>query len=57
VNAESGEAHAKECMAFAEAIVNGQPSPVPAEESLDVITILESLYRSAETGREVRLGE
>ncbi|MCA9410837.1 MAG: Gfo/Idh/MocA family oxidoreductase [Candidatus Omnitrophica bacterium] len=49
------EAHARECMEFAEAIVTGMPSPVPAEESLDVIRILDGLYRSAETGKEVRL--
>jgi predicted dehydrogenase len=55
VNAESGEAHAKECVAFADAVAHGKPSPVPAEESLDVITILDALYRSAESGREVRL--
>jgi predicted dehydrogenase len=55
VNAESGEAHAKECVAFADAVAHGKPSPVPAEQSLDVITILDALYRSAESGREVRL--
>jgi predicted dehydrogenase len=55
VNAEGGEAHAKECIAFAEAVANGKPSPVTAEESLDVITILDGLYRSADAGREIRL--
>jgi predicted dehydrogenase len=55
VNAERGEPHAKECMVFAEAVAQGKPSPVPAEQSLDVITILDGLYRSAETGREIRL--
>jgi len=54
-NKPGGEPHALECMAFAEAIVNGAPSPVPPEQSLDVITILDALYRSAETGSEVRL--
>lgn len=49
------EAHARECMAFAEAVVTGAPSPVPAEQSLDVIRILDGLYRSAETKREVLL--
>jgi len=49
------EPHAKECMEFAEAIVTGLPSPVPAEESLQVMRILDGLYRSAETGKEVRL--
>ncbi|GMV66014.1 MAG: Gfo/Idh/MocA family oxidoreductase [Candidatus Omnitrophica bacterium] len=54
-NAESGEPHAKECMAFAEAIIKGEPSPVPAEQSLDVIAILDALYKSAQAGREVCL--
>jgi len=53
--ADTGEPHAKECIAFAEAIVNDQPSPVPAEQSLVVMTILDGLYRSAAAGREVRL--
>jgi predicted dehydrogenase len=54
-NAPDGKPHAKECMAFAEAIVEGKPSPVPAEQSLDVLAILDGLYRSAKTGKEVRL--
>jgi predicted dehydrogenase len=55
VRAETGEPHAKECVAFADAIVNGRPSPVPAEQSLIVMTILDGLYRSAVEGREIRL--
>jgi predicted dehydrogenase len=55
VNAEGGEPHAKECMAFAEAVALGKPSPVPAEQSLDVIAVLDGLYRSAESGQEVRI--
>jgi predicted dehydrogenase len=57
VRAEGGEAHAKECMAFAEAVATGQPSPVPAEQSLIVMTILDGLYRSAEQKREIRVDE
>ncbi|HJN18625.1 MAG TPA: Gfo/Idh/MocA family oxidoreductase [Armatimonadota bacterium] len=53
--AEGGEPHAKECMAFAEAVAKGQPSPVPAEQSMDVIAILDGLYRSAKSGKEVKL--
>jgi predicted dehydrogenase len=53
--AEGGEAHARECVVFADAVANGKPSPVPAEQSLDVITILDGLYRSAATGKEVSL--
>ena len=52
---EGGEPHAEECVAFAEAIANGKPSPVPAEQSLDVIAILDGLYRSAAEGKEVKL--
>lgn len=55
VNAEGGEPHAKECMAFAEAVALGKPSPVPAEQSLDVIAVLDGLYRSAASGKEVTI--
>lgn len=55
VRSEGGEPHARECMVFAEAVATGKPSPVPPEQSLDVITILDGLYRSAESGKEVRL--
>ncbi len=47
------EAHAQECMEFAQAIVDDAPSPVPAEESLQVISILDAIYRSQDKGREV----
>lgn len=49
------ETHARECVDFADAIVNGRPSPVPAEQSLDVEIILDALYHSAEQGREIVL--
>lgn len=49
-----GDGHKNEFQAFAEAVRSGGPSPVPAEESLTVARILDGLYRSAETGREVR---
>jgi predicted dehydrogenase len=49
------EPHAAECVAFADAVVNGKPSPVPAEQSLQVLTILDGLYRSAAAGKEVSL--
>jgi len=54
-NAAGGEPHAKECIAFAEAVKGGLPSPVPAEQSLDVIAILDGLYQSAAKGKEVAL--
>jgi len=49
------EAHAEECKVFAQAIAEGRPSPVPAEQSLDVMAILDGLYRSADSKREVVL--
>jgi len=45
--------HYLECVEFAEAIVDGKPSPVPSEQSLQVAQILEALYLSQEIGREV----
>ena len=53
--AAGGEPHAKECIAFAEAVQSGAPSPVPAEQSMQVIAILDGLYRSAAKGKEVTL--
>jgi predicted dehydrogenase len=49
------EPHIQECIEFAQAIIDGAPSPVPAEQSLHVMQILSSVYRSQETGREVVL--
>lgn len=49
------EAHAQECVEFARAVAEGQPSPVPAEQSLQVLKILDGIYRSQEQGREVKL--
>jgi predicted dehydrogenase len=47
------EPHALECVEFARAVAEGLPSPVPAEQSLYVQTILDGIYRSQEQGREV----
>ena len=49
------EPHAQECLEFARAIVDGAPSPVPAEQSLQVMSILDGIYRSQKAGGEVRL--
>ena len=49
------EAHAQECVEFARAIVEDAPSPVPAEQSLDVMSILDGLYRSQDAGKEVKI--
>lgn len=51
------EPHALECVAFAEALAAGLPSPVPPEQSLQVMEILDAIYRSQALGREVRLDE
>jgi predicted dehydrogenase len=42
-----------ELRAFIEAVRDGAPVPVPGEQALAVTRILDALYRSAETGREV----
>ena len=49
------EAHAQECVEFAQALAEGQPSPVPAEQSLQVLKILDGIYRSQQSGGEIRL--
>ena len=49
------EPHAQECVEFARAIVDGAPSPVPAEQSLQVMKILNAIYESQKTGAEVML--
>lgn len=48
-------AHAQECIEFAQAIMDGRPSPVPPEESLQVMAILDGVYRSQAAGKEIRL--
>ncbi len=50
---DTTEPHALECIEFARAVAEGLPSPVPAEQSLYVQTILDGIYRSQEAGREV----
>jgi len=49
------EPHALECVEFAKAIAEGLPSPVPAEQSLYVQTILDGIYRSQKSGKEVKI--
>ena len=49
------EPHAQECEEFAQAIADNAPSPVPAEQSLQVMTILDGIYRSQQAGGEVHL--
>jgi predicted dehydrogenase len=47
--------HTEEILAFARAIREQKPSPVPVEQTLIVISILEGIYQSAESGREVHI--
>ena len=47
--------HTEEILAFAKAIRDKKPSPVPVEQTLIVIAILEGIYQSAKAGREVRI--
>lgn len=47
--------HSEEILAFAMSVLNDTPVPVPPQQSRAVIAILEGLYKSQETGKEVRL--
>jgi predicted dehydrogenase len=49
------EPHAQECYEYAEALATGAPAPVPPEDSLQVAAILNGIYESQKTGREVIL--
>jgi predicted dehydrogenase len=49
------EPHAQECVEFARAVAEGAPSPVPPEQSLLVMSILDGIYRSQREGREIRI--
>ena len=53
--ADKMEPHALECVEFARAVAEGRPSPVPAEQSLQVISILDGIYRSQKENAEVRI--
>jgi predicted dehydrogenase len=46
-------AHTEEIIAFAEAIRNGKPSPVPIEQTIYVIAILEAIMQSSQLNQEV----
>ena len=52
---DSIRGHALECVTFARAVAEGLPSPVPAEQSLQVMAILDGIYRSQEERREIAL--
>ena len=55
LTADTMEPHALECVEFARAVAEDLPSPVPAEQSLQVQQILNAIYRSQEIGGEVRI--
>ncbi len=55
LTSDAMEPHALECVEFARVVSEGGPSPVPAEQSLQVMTILDGIYRSQVEGREVLL--
>ena len=47
--------HEAEIRAFVRALIDDTPVPIPAEQALTVTRLLDALYQSAETGREVLL--
>jgi predicted dehydrogenase len=53
--ADQKPSHQAEVLAFANAVREGLPSPVPVEQTLLVIGILEAIVESGKTGREVKL--
>ncbi|MFW6133876.1 MAG: Gfo/Idh/MocA family protein, partial [Planctomycetota bacterium] len=55
VRSTGTRAHHEEIRAFAEAVMGDTDVPVPPEESRAVMAILDGLYRSQKTGREVKL--
>ena len=50
-------AHTEEIIAFAGAIRNGKPSPVPIEQTIYVIAILEAIMQSSQLNKEITLPE
>jgi predicted dehydrogenase len=49
------QTHAREIELFIEAIRENKPVPVPAEQACITQSIIDAIYESAETGREVRI--
>jgi predicted dehydrogenase len=48
-------AHTEEILAFADAVRNGKPSPVPIDQTIHVIAILEAIMQSSQLNQEVTL--
>jgi predicted dehydrogenase len=51
---KQNSAHEAELRAFVDAVANDLPVPVPGEQGLMVAQILDAIYESSETGKEVR---
>ena len=47
--------HIEEIKAFYECVTRDRPSPVPWTETIRVIAVLEAIYRSEVTGKEVSI--
>jgi predicted dehydrogenase len=54
VNIPQAAPHSEQIRLFVEAIEKDKIVPVPPEQSLEVIKILDGIYRSGKSGREVR---
>ena len=52
---QTPSAHALLIRAFAEAVLDNQPEPIPPRDSARVVAMLEALYASAAASAEVRL--
>jgi len=48
-------AHFEEIQAFQQAVTNDLPSPVPWQETIKVIGILEAIYQSSKTKQEIKI--
>jgi predicted dehydrogenase len=49
------DGHHREIHVFADAVLQHKPSPVPPEQSLNVMRILDGFYRSHAQGKEVKV--
>jgi predicted dehydrogenase len=47
--------HAAGLWAFADAVLDGKPAPIPGEEALVTQKIIDALYKSSQLGREVKI--
>lgn len=47
--------HERSLLAFAAAVRDGRPSPIPPEQSLVITSMIEAFYASARSGREVTI--